>query len=160
MSTDNLKNQSPLSLSEALNLSKSDQFIQSKNVIVACDFDKDEFYFYTVEFLSKEDHGEDWFAFYMSGGICFSSSGAEAHFGGITQDDAVKDGKVNHCDITNLAWYIVPEFNSEMKTEYVFQSLFSFPCPDEYWQYPAKKSKIIKDAKTLIKKLNKKIKTT
>jgi hypothetical protein len=157
MSTYNLKSQSPLSLSEALNLSKSEQFIQSNNVIVACDFDKDEFYFYTVQFLSKEEHGEDedWFAFYMSGGICFSSCGTEAHFGGMTQDDAVADGKVNHCDITNLAWYVVPEFDSEMMTEYVFQSLFSFPCPDEYWQDPAKKSKIILDAKTLIKKLNK-----
>lgn len=155
---DNIINQPPLSLPEALNLSKSEQFIQSKNVIVACDFDKDEFYFYTVQFLSKElGEDEDWFAFYMSGGICFSSSGTEAHFGGITQDEAVADGKVNHCDITDLAWYVVPEFDSEMMTEYVFQSLFSFPCPDEYWQHPVKKNKIIKDAKALIEKLNQRL---
>ena len=159
MSNYNLKSQSPLSLSEALNLSKSEQFIQSKNVIVACDFDKDEFYFYTVKFLSKEDHGEDedWFAFYMSGGICFSSSGTEAHFGGVTIDEALIDGKVNHCDITNLSWYVVPEFDSDMMTEYVFETLFSFPCPDEYWQYTAKKNEIIKDAKTLIKSLNQRL---
>ena len=52
--------------------------------------------------------------------------------GGVTIDEALIDGKVNHCDITNLSWYVVPEFDSEMMTEYVFETLFSF-FKYHYW---------------------------
>lgn len=144
-----------------MNLNESESFSLQEAVkktklgkkFLAFDFDKSEFHFYLLEGPDDPDEGE-WYGIYMSGGECFSSIGVEAHIAGATASDLILDAKDNVCDIEGVNWFEIGDYDPGLMPEYQFERLFSFPSPDEYWQQPEERNKIINEAKNLIQKFN------
>jgi hypothetical protein len=157
MNIDIFTKQSPMSLLKAMETSRDEAFLQSDNMIVGCNYEKNDFHFYKLNFLSKEAENEedDWFSFMVSGGQCFDSSGIESFFGGTSIEEVISASKDESCNLTGIAFYVVPETDLTLVTEYVLQALFGFPEPDQYWYNPEKKKMIVRDAKEVINNINK-----
>jgi hypothetical protein len=149
--------QTPMSLLMAMEMSRNETFLHSDNMIIGCSYEKNDFLFYKLDFLSKEaeNEEEDWFSFMVSGGQCFDSSGIESFFGGTSIEEVISASKDEPCNLTGIYFYVVPETDLTLITEYVLQALFGFPEPDEYWYTPEKRKMIVPDAKEIINKLNK-----